>query len=953
MPYIKKLILKGFKSFAKHTLLEFSPGINTIIGSNGSGKSNIADAMSFVLGRLSMKSMRAAKASNLVFLGNKTLGPAKEAIVEMIFDNQDRGFYIEHDEISIKRMLKKNGQSLYKINGITKTRQEVLALLAQAGIDPNGFNIILQGKIQEFVNMYPEERRKIIEEVSGISIYESRKEKSLKELEKTQERLKEVMAVLKERWAYLENLENERQQAIKFKKLENDVKNLKASIIYFDLNIKRETKNNILKDITGKEKEVDEIKKEISKLKFQISNYEIKIQEINKLIEKATGLEQEKLNNEIANLRAEGAGLEVKIENFEKKANEIQKKKILIEKRVESEKEVILKLQNESPTILKTQKDLEKKKKELEEMEKERKRFYITKSELKSLTERIQDKKILFSGYNNESEFLIKEINSLSKELFDKNTSLEKINKLKEDLRQAREDIEKFEVAVAELEKVTHTNEYEIEKQNSMVSKIAGLDICPLCKSKITKEHIGHIRDDAMPKIEKLKTQILEAEKEISHIKNKKEEMKKKVESTFEEIRKREEDLAKLNAINSKNEQIKSINFKMGNLDKEISEMEEKKKKLEKNFDENSDIERRYENLRIEVQDITLVSKDNINNEIAYKIKEIDREKMSLKELENEWEEICQEVIFVKERYQKSQDLLKQKRKQEEELALKFKKLFEERDENQRKIREIESTLITNSHNQNNAEHKLNDLKIDKARIEAEIGSLESEMLEFQNISLVKTRKREVLVQELVKVQETLSRIGSVNLKAVEVYDEIKKEYDQIKEKVETITKEKDSILRIIHEIDVKKKKTFLGTLQELNEKFSRNFSQLSNKGEVFLEIENKKEPFSGGVNIINKRGHGKYFDIKSLSGGEKTVVALSLIFAIQELNPYCFYILDEIDAALDKKNSERLGFLLKRYMEKGQYIVITHNDEIITNATHIYGVSMHEGISKVISMKL
>jgi chromosome segregation protein len=82
-------------------------------------------------------------------------------------------------------------------------------------------------------------------------------------------------------------------------------------------------------------------------------------------------------------------------------------------------------------------------------------------------------------------------------------------------------------------------------------------------------------------------------------------------------------------------------------------------------------------------------------------------------------------------------------------------------------------------------------------------------------------------------------------------------------------------------------------------------------------------------------------------------MVSLSLIFAIQELKPYCFYILDEIDAALDTRNSERLANLLKKYMLKGQYIVITHNDEIITNATNLYGVSMHDGISKIISLKV
>ena len=142
-------------------------------------------------------------------------------------------------------------------------------------------------------------------------------------------------------------------------------------------------------------------------------------------------------------------------------------------------------------------------------------------------------------------------------------------------------------------------------------------------------------------------------------------------------------------------------------------------------------------------------------------------------------------------------------------------------------------------------------------------------------------------------------------------------------------------------------------TLNDLNELFSRNFAQLSTKGYVFLEVENQKEPFEAGVGIIVKVGQGKYFDVTSLSGGEQTIVALSLIFAIQEYRPYQFYVLDEVDAALDKRNSERLAGLLKKYMTRGQYIIVTHNDEVISSAANLYGVSMHDGVSKIVSLKV
>jgi chromosome segregation protein len=232
MTKINRMVMHGFKSFANRTELLFGGDFNCILGPNGSGKSNIIDALCFVLGRLSIKSMRAAKAANLLFQGTKERKPSQEASVELHIDNSDHAFQLDSQELIIKRTVRRNGMSIYKINHETKTRQEVLELLAQAGIDPNGFNIVLQGEIAKFIKMHGEDRRKIIEEVAGISIYESRKQKSLSEIEKTEQKLKEVNAVLRERTIYLRNIDQERKQALRFKELEKTVKQCKASMIH-------------------------------------------------------------------------------------------------------------------------------------------------------------------------------------------------------------------------------------------------------------------------------------------------------------------------------------------------------------------------------------------------------------------------------------------------------------------------------------------------------------------------------------------------------------------------------------------------------------------------------------------------------------------------------------------------------------------------------------------------
>lgn len=952
MTYIKRLVIHGFKSFVRKTELPFSKEINVVLGPNGSGKSNISDALCFVLGRLSMKSMRAAKAKNLIFLGSKVAAPAKEASVEIVFDNSNNAFSINSDEVSIKRIIRKSGQSIYKINNSTKTRQEVLFLLAQAGIDPNGFNLILQGQIQNFVRMFPEERRKIIEEVSGISIYESRKEKSAKELEKTEQKLKEITAILRERTAYLNNLEKERQQALRFKKLEKDIKKYKASIIHGDLTKKKKEKILIDEEIEKRKKEIEKIKKITTNIKTTITNLESKISSITNTIQKSTGLEQEQLNQEIANCRAELAGLNVKYENHENKLKNIFRQKEELEKTIQVNEISIGELQKESPSKLKSEKEIERKKQELEKLEEERKKFYTTKTELKTIRERIEDKRNLFQNYSTESDFLLKQINSISEELFDKKTTQEKLDALKISLAEKRELLEISKSREIQLEKIAHTNEYEIDKQNKIIEKIAKLDTCPLCKNKITKEHINSIHKEALPMIESLKREVEKSDKEVSEIYNRKEVLNQEIDQTRVEIHKRESDMVKLSNINDKKNQIKSLYERIELLKEELNSMKKIKENLEKNFDHNSNIEQKYETARMEFREISLRSEETVNSEILLKQRELERSKISLKQYFRDEKDIKDELKEVEKNIEERTKILNKKKAQEEILTEKFKKLISQRDDLQKIIRENEIDLSRKQNSIHNIDLEINNLRIDNAKVDAEIENLEIEILEFPNVEIIKTNK-ESLLEKLNKAQQIISNIGSVNMRSLEVYESIKNEYDSIKEKSDIIAKEKEDILKIIHEIDIKKKKVFLRTLFELNEIFSRNFSQLSTKGQVTLELENKKSPFEGGVNIIVKTGHGKYFDVKSLSGGEQTLVALSLIFAIQELQPYHFYILDEIDAALDKRNSERLAGMLKKYMKKGQYIVITHNDEIISNATTLYGVSMHDGISKVVSLKL
>src|SRR3989344_791535 len=951
MVYIKKLVMHGFKSFQRKTEMPFNSKINVIFGPNGSGKSNISEALCFVLGRLSAKSIRASKSSNLIFLGNKDNPPSKEASVEIGLDNKGRTFNFETDEISLKRIVRKNGTSIYKINNQTKTRQDIISLLSQAGIDPNGFNIILQWEIQNFVRMASHERRKILEEVSGISIYEIRKEKSLKELDKTEDKLKEVSTILRERTIHLNNLEKERQLALKLKKMEEYARRCKASIVNHDITVRRKETEKIESDISHKNKIIDKMKSESSALDESNKNLQAKIDSINYSIKKSTGLEQEKLNQEITNLMADIAGMNARIENYENKIAEISKQKIESERTVKENESSIRELQKEP--LRKKQDEINRRKNELEKIESERKKFYSAKSELKSLRERIEDKKKILGNYKSESDFLLKQIDFTIGELFDKKSTIEKINSMKISLKEKEQELEIINKKEREHEKILYANESEIKKHENLIEKLSKMEICPVCKSKITNEHTHNIGSETKEQISILKKEMEKSKKEISNIQKSKDLLKKEIIEINSKISLTELDMTKISNIEDKKERIKTIEEKISFVRNEISNLEKTKSSLNKILDESSNIEERYEKMKVEVEEISMRSRENVDSEISYKQMELERAKISLKQFNREEEDLLNELNDYRREVEEKENLLDEKRNEEEELSDKFKSLISERDSNDKKIRENQTKILELHHSIRNVENEVNNLKIDIARISASLENLEIEFTEFKYVELIKA-SREALVEKLNSTEFDLSRIKSnVNLMSLKVYDSVKEEYDKINEKVEIIKKEKESILSIIHDIDTKKKKTFLKTLNSLNEIFSRNFSSLSTKGMAYLELENPKEPFEGGLGIVIKTGHGKYMDVTSLSGGERVLVALSLLFAIQELNPYHFYILDEVDASLDKRNSERLANLFNKYMQKGQYIIITHNDEILSKATNLYGVSMNDGVSKVISMQV
>ena len=361
MSRILRLKLEGFKSFAKPTILNFENGFNTVVGANGSGKSNVFDALCFVLGRMSSKGLRADKLGNLVFNGGKGLKAAKQAEVSIYLSNDNSELMsVDLDEIKITRIVNKNGQSKYLLNNQKVTRTEIVEVLGRASIDPDGYNIILQGDIMRIVNMSPNERRELIEEISNISGYEEKREKALKKLDKVDLELKDADLLMEEKTKYLKELKSEKDQAEKFHKAKDDLRYNSLLLVKAKL-----VRNKSLK--AKKQEELEKQEGEFGVYKTKLEDFEQKNKEID---DEISSLEKEieikshgdfiEVTNKITSLDAQLNSQKEKKAEAKKQQDEIKSRQQTLKQNIASSKEQLKTFTSEIVILEKEKKEIQK-----------------------------------------------------------------------------------------------------------------------------------------------------------------------------------------------------------------------------------------------------------------------------------------------------------------------------------------------------------------------------------------------------------------------------------------------------------------------------------------------------------------------------------------------------------------------------------------------------------------
>jgi chromosome segregation protein len=364
--------------------------------------------------------------------------------------------------------------------------------------------------------------------------------------------------------------------------------------------------------------------------------------------------------------------------------------------------------------------------------------------------------------------------------------------------------------------------------------------------------------------------------------------------------------------------------------------------------------EEKRQSIKDHIEELKLKTRANESQIASVLGPETERIQTILKQQDRESAQFSEEQVDTAKQLVQIEKDLKEREEAEAKFMKQFKELFAKRQKASDDINALERESDKIQSRTRDLEAKSTGYALELARIKAELAGLEEEDKQYEGVEPFPDKTEEDCLVEIKNFERMLENIGAVNMKALEIYETVEREYNDLVQKKDKLNLERQDVSALIAEIDSKKKDIFMRTFTSLNDNFKRIFLSLSAKGDAYVEIEDEKNLFDSGVSIKVKLTGKKFMDIRSLSGGEKTMTALAFLFAVQEYQPASFYIMDEVDAALDKHNSEKLTKLVRAYCKRAQYIVISHNDAVISEADHLYGVSMNEhGISKVTSLKI
>lgn len=976
--YLKSIKAVGFKSFADKIELDIKDGITCIVGPNGSGKSNILDAVKWVLGEQSVKTLRGTGSmSDVIFNGSKSRSPMSRASVALTIDNSNHYLKSEFNEIEVKRVVYRTGENEYYLNNAKVRLKDITDLFIDSGASRDAYNIISQGTVEDIVNSKPEARRVIIEEAAGVLKYKKHKEESLRKLEKTKDNLNTINLLISELETSLEPLRIQSIKAKKFNEYKDNLKNLEIALIVND---------------------IKKINLEYNKLKARNEELKSLIEELTAKINKDTAtLEVSKLSN----LEVESTlnKLNQNLVELERQIADTNAKKTMIleSKKLNSNNDATLN------NVLNLKEEILSIGKNINSLEDEIKALNSKKDELKTTLDSIDNEElILRKNYVTESN----EYNRKTKELLELNNKIDILNNnilnevniplpVKSILNNPR--LKGIYNTVGKL--LTFDDAYM-----SAIETTLGASINYLVVDSETsvKQAINYLKEQRLGRATFLPLNIIKPKYLDSNIIDSLKNTTGFIDTAINLVKydKAYDNIMQnllattiiVKDIDALNSIAKHLNYKykVVSLDGDISyaggSISGGAKK-----NSNSILKDRYELTKLETNKVNLETnirvidtkintlnqeqeeiknkKNKVNNEYIELKETINRKNISLTELQSNYkdkentiknnEAILNNTVDIElDNILKSYYELNGKK----DNLLRTIKDYKEKLETARgDLAELELNIKNKNHSLNkyNSEFNSNEITLGKYDVKLDNYLLtlneeytmtyEKALHEIDtNIDIETTRL------QVSKLKSSIKDLGEVNLGSIA-------EFERVNERYTFLTTQKDDLVKSIEELETAiasldeiMKERFKATFASVNMEFQKVFKILFRGGEGHLELTDKDNLLETGVEIIAQPPGKKLSSITLFSGGERTLTAISLLFAILNVKTVPFVILDEVEAALDEANVDVFGKYLETRKDKSQFIIITHKKRTMEYADTLYGITMQEeGVSKLVSVRM
>jgi chromosome segregation protein len=906
---LKTMELLGFKSFPEKTKIVFEPGITVVVGPNGCGKSNLVDAFKWVLGEKQAKNLRGERMEDIIFNGTEFRKPLSLSEVSVTIDNSNRVLHFDSDSVVVSRRIFRDGDSEYSINRSPVRLKDIDRLFLDTGIGKSSYSVMEQGRIDLILSTKAEDRRFIFEEAAGISAFKLQRKESLKKLTETSDNIGRVNDIIKE---------IEREKNVKAIQAEKTKKYLRLKDELRDYDIKQ----NILRyqELMTRR---DKISLDIERLKEKREGISAKVSKIS-----AENERDEKDKNDIQlqlfELDKELHAYTIRVEDIDSLA---EKNRKLIDEQIKAKKTIEKKIAERNSSLNRLIKEREK-----------------TDKTGIDISRKIEEDKERLTSFIEARKRKIDSVTNSKKGIEE---NWKKIESSEENLKTLRD---KIEVVIKKLVDAIERRKAELidsEEQRQDIKKRID-DQLKLFEMHMERS-IENIRqghsERALRYLEKIDTKSLidnirlfeGFEDGFRSILFDKTGIHAEKEGLDEKIRNEMALIEKLRAeISMLEENIRREETELNDVNEMIRRLE---KDLSRNENERDWIERHIQSLDLQIGDIEKQI-DSHHEEIARS--DFIRENLQ-GEIE-EWENTLLEFSEKSEYLRKDISALSEKRGNIERRIVNRKSVSKKDTENLNriveKIGEEERNLLEldfriksiEEHLWNEYEKKIHHLK--KIKIDG-----------LNNVSVQKE------IQELRrKVQE----LGPINNLAVEEYRELKERFDYYLRQKMDIEKAREDIYSVIEDINRTSIEMFNKTFRGIQKNFSEIFKQLFEGGSATLRLTDEENVLESGIEIMIRPPGKNLKNISLLSGGERALTAIALLFAIymEKPSPFCF--LDEIDAALDEQNIGRFIKMLREFSIATQFIIVTHNKKTMITGESIYGITMEEpGVSRIVSLRM